>query len=155
MMDLLLPMGGGHSHVTVRNHTLAVFRVIEEAPPPSRLNDETSKTGVVELGVDVGYVRTIRSANPRRGEKTSLAIAVAVAAVGGVGKSPQVWVSTNRRNRGLRARMVCFLSDSAIDAKTPVHVITNGARDLSIVTKALPNQSRNVLDWAHIGRLTH
>ena len=51
--------------------------------------------------------------------------------------------------------MTQFLKDSGYDENTPVHVVSDGAKDLIGVAQFLPHQSSWLLDWADIGRLIH
>ncbi|MEB4734173.1 ISKra4 family transposase, partial [Burkholderia contaminans] len=86
VMDLLSPTSGRDSHVTIRNHTVAVGKSIQHARPVRR-QCETTKPDVA-LGIDVGYVRRARrnrkdSGKDNRAEagNCSASIAVVVAAV--------------------------------------------------------------------------
>jgi len=144
VMQLLLPMDGRHNHVTIRNHMLRVGKQIE--------SDDRLKLPFqdiqprAELGIDVGHIRQIKG----RGADT---ISVVAAALGAVGKSPRVWASTRSKTKPLHDEMMKFLKDGGYDEATPVHVLTDAAMDLKKISKALPNSSRWILDWAHIGRL--
>lgn len=84
VMDLLLPTSGRDSHVTIRNHTVAVGKSIQYAQPVRRWCEKTKPNA--ELGIDVGYVRRARSNVRGLGEdnraetgKRSSSIAVVVA----------------------------------------------------------------------------
>lgn len=145
VMGLLLPMSGRHNHVTVRNHTIAVSKTVETnaLPRPAVRAKRTA-----ELGIDVGYVRGLKG-------ETTCGMAVVVAAVGPVGRSPRVWTSALSRSKALRVDMQRCLPDSGYTENDDVHVITDGATDLARVTQALPHKARWILDWAHIGRMLH
>jgi hypothetical protein len=145
VMDLLLPTGGRHNHVTVRNHTIAVSKSIEHQTLSPNRSRPTNQS-VAELGIDVGYIRRVRGTG-------SDAIAVVAAAVGSLGNAPRVWASTNPRTKFLHKEMTEFLKASGVTEDKPIHVLTDGAKDLAAVTKVLPHKTRWVLDWAHIGRM--
>ena len=59
VMDLLLPTSGRDSHVTIRNHTMAIGKCVQNAKPLRPWCEE--KKPYAELGIDVGYVRLARS----------------------------------------------------------------------------------------------
>jgi hypothetical protein len=105
LMNLLIPTSGHHNHVTLRNHTIAVAKTIEQHPPPPRRRPPTRP--VAELGIDVGYIRRVRGSN-------SDSIAVVAAAVGAVGSAPRVWASAVPRTKFLRTEMTTFLKDSGV-----------------------------------------
>ena len=154
VMELLLPTNGRDNHVTLRNHTVAVGASIQRAAPPDRPQAATAP--VAELGIDVGYVRKVKSVN--RGEdagigKDTSSIAIVVAALGAVGRPPRVWASALPRSKRLQVEMTKFLQDSGYERTSRVRVLTDGAKDLAGVARALPHDSRWILDWAHIGRL--
>jgi hypothetical protein len=148
VMELLLPTNGRDNHVTLRNHTVAVGASIQRAAPPDRPRRAIEPVG--ELGIDVGYVRKVKSVDS--GKDTS-SIAIVAAAVGAVGRSPRVWASALPRSKGLQVEMTKFLHDSGYEMTSQVRVLTDGAKDLAGVASALPHDSRWILDWAHIGRL--
>ncbi|WP_082711677.1 ISKra4 family transposase [Burkholderia singularis] len=158
IMNLLLPMSGRDSHVTIRNHTMNVGKCIQHARPAHRWGDETKPDA--ELGIDVGYVRRARSngQGARKGNRTttgkeSLSLAVVVAALGRTGRQPRVWASAMPRSRHLQEEMTEFLRDSGYDDSNDVCVLTDGALDLAGVAADLPFNTEWVLDWAHIGRM--
>ena len=154
VMELLLPTNGRDNHVTLRNHTVAVGAAIQRASPPDRPSDAIEP--VCELGIDVGYVRKVRSAERAKGTqngKDSSSIAIVVAALGAVGKSPRVCASALPRTKGLQVEMTKFLHDSGYESTRQVRVLTDAAKDLAAVARALPHASGWILDWAHIGRL--
>jgi hypothetical protein len=95
VMDLLLPTSGRDNHVTIRNHTVAIGKSIQHAPPVRRWC-ETEKP-IAELGIDVGYVRRARCNRKGSGKENRAeagnrpsSIAVVVAALGQAGKQPRV-----------------------------------------------------------------
>ena len=151
VLSLLLPSSGRDSHVTVRNHTIAVGKVVRSSSLP--IKDADTRGPIAELGIDVGYVR---KAKPRRtphdGRRETGAISIVVAAVGPRGKRPRVWASAQPRNATLRAEMTRFLASSGYGEQAKVQVITDAARDLADVSGKLPHDSCWMLDWAHIGR---
>lgn len=154
VMELLLPTNGRDNHVTLRNHTVAVGASIQRAAPPDRPRGAIEPVG--ELGIDVGYVRKVKSVDSGKGAeigKDTSSIAIVVAAVGAVGRSPRVWASALPRSKGLQVEMTKFLHDSGYEMTSQVRVLTDGAKDLAGVATALPHDSRWILDWAHIGRL--
>ncbi|MDQ0138462.1 hypothetical protein J2T05_000035 [Cupriavidus necator] len=55
VMDLLLPTSGRDSHVTIRNHTMAVGKYLQHARPVRQWCEE--RKPIAELGIDVGYVK--------------------------------------------------------------------------------------------------
>lgn len=59
VMDFLLPTSGRDSHVTIRNHTMAVGESLQHAQPVRRWCEEIKP--IAELGIDVGYARQTRS----------------------------------------------------------------------------------------------
>lgn len=156
VMDLLLPTSGRDSHVTIRNHTVAVGKSIQHAKPARSWCGETKPNA--ELGIDVGYVRRARS--NRKGKsgrketgKEGSSIAVVVAALGPTGERPRVWASAMPRTKRLQLEMTKFLEDSGYDDPSEVCVLTDGALDLVGVAADLPFDSEWVLDWAHVGRM--
>ncbi len=131
-MNLLLPMSGRDSHVTIRNHTMNVGKCIQHARPAHRWGDETKPD--TELGIDVGYVRRARSngqgaskGNRTTTGKESSSLAVVVAALGRTGRQPRVWASAMPRSRHLQEEMTEFLRDSGYDDSNDVCVLTDGA----------------------------
>ncbi|AGW90234.1 MULTISPECIES: ISKra4 family transposase [Cupriavidus] len=156
VMDLLLPTSGRDSHVTIRNHTMAVGKSLQDALPVRRWCKEESP--IAELGIDVGYVRRARNngkgtGKDNRARKTSSSIAVVVAALGQPGSQPRVWASAMPRTKRLQEEMTKFLVDSGYDDPNEVCVVTDGALDLAGVADDLPFDTEWVLDWAHIGRM--
>lgn len=145
VMQLLLPLGGRHNHVTLRNHTLAAGAAVQ-ADAPLPVSSHLPVEQEAELGIDVGYVRQVKG-------QGSSSMAVVAAAVGAVGKSPRIWASARIRTKPLHDDMARFLADSGYDKPGLVRVITDGASDLKKVSAALPHTGRWVLDWAHIGRM--
>ncbi|MGI9024631.1 MAG: ISKra4 family transposase [Burkholderiaceae bacterium] len=143
IMQLLLPMGGRHNHVTLRNHALAVGASVQ-ADSPLQSTHQVEREA--ELGIDVGYVRQVK------GRGTS-SMAIVTVAVGAVGKSPRIWASALTRTKPLHDDMAKFLSDSGYNKPGLVRVITDGALDQKKVSAALPHSGCWVLDWAHIGRM--
>jgi hypothetical protein len=90
VIELMLPTSGRDSHVTIRNHTVAIGKSIQHARP-ARQWCETTKPNA-ELGIDVGYVRRARCNRKGSGKENraeagtrSSSIAIVVAAVGGCG----------------------------------------------------------------------
>ena len=125
VMELLLPTNGRDNHVTLRNHTVAVGASIQSAAPPDRPRNAIEPVG--ELGIDVGYVRKIKSADKDKGAdigKVSSSIAIVVAAVGAVGKPPRVWASALPRSKRLQVEMTKFLHDSSYGSSSRVRVLT-------------------------------
>ena len=55
VMDLLLPNSGRDSHVTIRNHTMAIGKCVQKTLPLSSWCEEQKPHA--ELGIDVGCVR--------------------------------------------------------------------------------------------------
>ncbi|CAN7799154.1 ISKra4 family transposase [Paraburkholderia hospita] len=158
VMDLLLPTSGRDNHVTIRNHTVAIGKSIQHAPPVRRWC-ETEKP-IAELGIDVGYVRRARCNRKGSGKENRAeagnrpsSIAVVVAALGQAGKQPRVWASAMPRTRRLNQEMTRFLEDSGYGDPNEVVVLTDGARDLAGVANDLPYDNEWILDWAHIGRM--
>ena len=144
VMQLLLPLGGRHNHVTLRNHALTVGACVQA---DARLD---SNHRVVEpeaeLGIDVGYVRQVKG-------RGSSSMAIVAAAVGAIGKPPRIWASARTRTKPLHDDIAKFLNDSGYEKPDLVRVITDGALDLKKVSGALPHAGCWVLDWAHIGRM--
>ncbi|GAB7540444.1 hypothetical protein CS8_001050 [Cupriavidus sp. 8B] len=158
VMDLFLPTSGRDSHVTIRNHTMAVGKSLQHAQPVRRWCEEIRP--IAELGIDVGYVRRARSNgkgaskdNRAGAGKSSSSIAVVVAALGQTGRQPRVWASAMPRTKRLQEEMTKFLEDSGYDDPNDVCVVTDGALDLAGVAEDLPFDTEWVLDWAHIGRM--
>ncbi|MFJ4291114.1 ISKra4 family transposase [Cupriavidus sp. NPDC089707] len=158
VMDLLLPTSGRDSHVTIRNHTMAVGKYLLHARPVRRWCEE--RKPIAELGIDVGYVKRARSNHKGAGKdnraeayQSSSSIAVVVAALGQSGKQPRVWASAMPRTKRLHEEMMNFLEDSGYNDPNEVCVVTDGARDLAGVADNLPFDTEWVLDWAHIGRM--
>ena len=119
-MDLLLPMGGRHNHVTMRNHTIAVAKLIEIDSPPRKQKPDES---VADLGIDVGYVRQTRGTGPS-------SMAIVAAAVGPVGKCPACMGLGAAAVSWPSRRDARFLKDSGYKTSVPVHVLTDGAKGL-------------------------
>lgn len=110
-MRLLLPASGRDSDVTVRNHTVAGGKSIQDIGPPTIPSVEPNQEA--ELGIDVGYIRQVKSARKiRDSRKASSSIAVVVAGVGSMGKQPRIWASALPCSKPLHADMSKFLSDS-------------------------------------------
>jgi hypothetical protein len=103
VMQLLLPMGGPHNHVTLRNHALAVGASIQADSRPLPTHRDVEREA--ELGIDVGYVRQIKG-------RGSSSMAIVAAAVGAVGKPPRIWASAQTRAKPLHDDMAKFLADS-------------------------------------------
>ncbi len=59
VMDRLLPTSSRDSHVTIRNHTVAVGKSLQHTQPVRQWCEETKPKP--ERGIDVGYVRQARS----------------------------------------------------------------------------------------------
>ena len=96
VMDLLLATSGRDSHVTIRNHTMAIGKCVQNAKPLRPWCEE--KKPYADLGIDVGYVRLARS--NRKGQhgrgdalKGTFSIPVVVATLGPAGEQPRVWAS--------------------------------------------------------------
>jgi len=130
VMDLLLPTSGRDSHVTIRNHTVAVGKSIRHAQPVRRWSETTKPD--VELGIDVGYVRRARCNRKGSGKDNrakagnySSSIAVVVAAVAHAGEQPRVWASAMPRIRRLNQEMTQFLDDSGYIDPNEVLVLTS------------------------------
>ena len=158
VMDLLLPSSGRDNHVTIRNHTVAIGKSINNAEP-ARHWCETTKPDV-ELGIDVGYVRRAHCNRKGSGKQNraevgngSASITVVVAALSEAGKQPRVWASAMPRTKRLNQEMIRFLETSGCGDPNEVVVLSDGARDLAGVAKDLPYDTEWILDWAHIGRL--
>lgn len=97
MLDLLIPISGRDSPVTIRNHTIAVGKKAQH-PKAIRQWCSTKAKPTAELGIDVGYVRLTRSNRKgahgkEEGVKGKSPIGVVVAALGPPGKQPRVWAS--------------------------------------------------------------
>lgn len=151
ILALLLPSSGRNSHVTVRNHTIAVGQAVRTSPRPRE--HERPRDSIAELGIDVGYVRKAKArSRSRDGERETGAISVVVAAVGPRGQRPRVWASAQPRSPKLQTEMEAFLADSGYGEDAKVQVITDAAKDLADVSSILRQDSRWMLDWAHIGR---
>ena len=58
VLQLMLPIGNRHNHVTVRNHTVAVGASVQTEPPLRHAKDEIEVEA--ELGIDVGYIRQVK-----------------------------------------------------------------------------------------------
>ena len=156
VLDMLLPTSGRDSHVTIRNHTIAVGKCVQKAAPSRPWCTEEKPDA--ELGIHVGYVRLARSNHKGHhgcGEtpKSASSIPVVVAALGPVGEQPRVWASAMPRTKRLQAEMTSFLQESGYGDPNEVCVLTDGAPDLVGVAADLPFDSVWVLDWAHIGRM--
>jgi hypothetical protein len=146
IMDLLLPTSGRDNHVTIRNHTVAIGKSIQQARP-ARGWCETERP-IAERGIDVGYVRRARCNRNGSGKENRAgagnrpsSIAVVVTALDQSGRQPRVWASAMPRTRRLNQEMTRFLEDSGYGDPNEVVVLTDGARDLA-----------GVLGWTH-GRL--
>lgn len=151
ILSLVLPSSGQDNHVTLRNHTIAVGQVIRSSPSP--ITVPPSSEPVAELGIDVGYVRKTKARSaPKQSQTETGAISIVVAAVGPRGKQPRVWASAQPRTSKLHAEMTGFLARSGYGEEAKVQVITDAAKDLADVADKLPQHSRWMLDWAHIGR---
>ena len=136
VLSLLLPSSGRDSHVTVRNHTIAIGRVVRSSSLP--IKDADTRGPIAELGIDVGYVRKTKPRRTRRdGRRETGAISIVVAAVGPRGKRPRVWASARPRDSTLRAEMTRFLASSGYGEQAKVQVITDAARDLADVSGKL------------------
>ena len=156
VMDLLLPTSGRDSHVTIRNHTIAVGKSIQHAKPAHKWSEKTKP--IADLGIDVGYVRLARinrKGKSGRNEriKGASSIAIVVAALGAPGDQPRVWASAMPRTRRLQIEMTNFLEDSGYGDPGEICVLTDGALDLVGVAADLPFDNVWILDWAHIGRM--
>ncbi|MDR6859957.1 hypothetical protein J2W96_006297 [Variovorax guangxiensis] len=141
VLNLLLPTSGRDSHVTIRNHTIAVGKSVQHAKPGRAWNRK--RKPLAELGVDVGYVRLVRSnrkgqSRPDETAKRASSIAVVVAALGPPGEQPRVWASAMPRTKRLRVEMTNFLEDSGYGDPSEVCVLTDGALDLVGVAADLP-----------------
>lgn len=87
ILAFLLPSSGRDSHVTLRNHTIAVGQAVQSSTLP--VNGAHSPEPIAELGIDVGYVRKTKSRpTPSDGKRETGAISIVVAAVGPRGKRP-------------------------------------------------------------------
>jgi hypothetical protein len=151
VLSLLLPSSGRDSHVTIRNHTIAIGQAVWTSTPPDTCG--LSAEAIAELGIDVGYVRKARPrSKPGDSSKETGAISILVAAVGPRGKRPRVWASAQPRTKKLQAEMTRFLASSGYDDQAKVQVISDAAKDLADLTDKLPHDSSWMLDWAHIGR---
>lgn len=151
ILSMFLPSSGRDSHVTIRNHTIAVGQALRSASPP--INDIHRREPIAELGIDAGYVRKAKPRSaPSDGRLETGAISIVVAAVGPRGERPRVWASAQPRTSKLQAEMTRFLASSGYGEQTKVHVITDAAKDLADLSDKLPHDSRWMLDWAHIGR---
>ena len=150
VMDLLLPTSGRDSHVTIRNHTIAVGRDIQQSTHVRSWGNETKPEA--ELGIDVGYVRRARSNHKgKRGrdqtDNSPSSIAVVVAGLGPPGAPPRLWASALPRSKRLQVEMVKFLRDSGYEDPGEVCVLTDGALDLVGIAGELPFDS----EWVPTG----
>lgn len=151
ILSLLLPSSGRDSHVSIRNHTIAIGQAVRNSTPP--ISRGHSAEPNAELGIDVGYIRKIRPrSKPKDSPSETGAISILVAAVGPRGKRPRVWASAQPRTTNLNVEMTRFLASSGYDDQAKVQVISDAAKDLADLTDKLPHDSRWMLDWAHIGR---
>lgn len=150
ILSMFLPSSGRDSHVTLRNHTIAVGQAVQSASLPIKTHH---REAVAELGIDAGYVRKAKPRSaPSDGRRETGAISIVVAAVGPRGERPRVWASAQPRTSKLQAEMTRFLASSGYGDQAKVHVITDAAKDLADLSDKLPHDSRWMLDWAHIGR---
>jgi hypothetical protein len=103
ILALLLPSSGSESHVTLRNHTIAVGHAVQSSAPS--VDNAHSPEPIAERDIDVGCVR---KAKPRSGtsdgKRETGAISIVVAAVGPRGKRPRVWASGRPRSSKLQPR---------------------------------------------------